>query len=798
MGKLELQHLNLCLNKRLFFNLNAIILLLLLAIDLPIILTIRCLIPNYQMRKIILIFISFIFINSPIRAQNSSKQAIEFKIHQNLLNAKNFHQKFKALLELGEYHYSISNQYIYYKSIDSAFYYTKRLASVSKAMNYKRGIGESHLLNSKIYTKIGLSNKAIQYAQQAVDVFSELKDKSDIARSYMALVSARGTQEDINLSIVLAEKAYTLYKQSGKKLEQAQALVEIAYLKMGLGNMEAAKIDLESSLALYQECNYKKTQRVYSLLGMAYLQMGIYKESLENSLHAVKLVEDNHDNSVLTAEIYNYVAITYNQLRDIKRSNEYFQKAYGISSRFKERELNTMILTNIIQTFIHLNKNKEAIFYLKKLEKEIDEMDESSRTLLIARALRVYTEVSDFKSANKYYNEAIKKVKKRESGNNLNVILYPAIISYQIKSSQYNEARNYVAHYKKISEKNKDKKKLQEIHLMLFRLDSIESKFLSAINEYKLHEAYKDSLFSEEKNKQIAELQIKFETEKKDKNLLVKEQQNTLLRKQSELQKSKLSEANLLKNISFASMVLFLIIIILLLAGYRIKYKTNRILQSQKEEINHKNMTLQKLVVEKEWLLKEIHHRVKNNLQMVISLLKVQSHHLKDPAVIYAMRESQNRIYSMSLIHKKLYQSENPMSVNMAVYIKELVEYFESTFDMGRRIQFSVDIEAIELNTSQAVPLGLILNEAITNSIKHAFVNKKMGLISLSFKYINENYLKMSVMDNGVGISEDLNDFKFKSLGMKLIQGFSTDLDAKLLIRNENGLIIDIEFLHNR
>jgi len=748
------------------------------------------------MRKITLIFVSFFFITFSTWAQNN-KHTPPVKSYQNLVHAKNSQQKIKALLELGEYHYSISNQVIHSRSIDSAFYYVKKMASLSKAANYKEGIGESYLLSSKIYINIGASNKAIQYAQQAVDVFSELKDKSGMARSYIVLVKARGTQEDINTSILLAEKAYTLYKQSGKKLEQAHALVEIAYLKMGLGNMEAAKTDLESGLALYRECKYQETQRIYSLLGVTYSQMGDYKASLENGLHAVKLVESHHDTSVLAAEIYNYVAITYSQLQDIQRSNEYFQKAYRISARFNERELNTMILTNIIQTFIHLNKDSEAVRYLKKLEKEIDKMDESSRTLLIARALRVYTEVSDFKSAKKYYDEATKKVEKRESGNSLNLILYPSIIRYLIKSGQYNKARSFVAHYKKISERNKDKKRLQEVHMMLYRLDSIESRFLSAINEYKLQEAYKDSLFSQEKNKQIAELQIKFETEKKDKDLLQKEQQNTMLRKQGELQKSKLSKANLLKNIGFGSMVLFFIIIILLIAGYRIKHKTNRKLQSQKEEINKKNMTLQKLVIEKEWLLKEVHHRVKNNLQMVMSLLKVQSHHLKDPAVIHALAEIQNRIHSMSLIHKKLYQSENFMSVNMNVYIQELVEYFQSTLDLGRRIQFSLDIEAIELNTSQAVPLGLILNEAITNAIKHAFVDNESGVISLSFKRFDENYLKMSVMDNGIGISADFDDFNFTSLGMRLIWGFSTDLDAKMSIKNNNGLLIEIEFLYN-
>lgn len=747
------------------------------------------------MEKISLLLLLLCFIICPVSAQNDKHQNA-IKSHRNLRNAKSAIEKVNAIIELGEFHYSISNQRIYPKSIDSVSYYADQLAIVSKSINFKKGIGESYILHSKAYYGKGELNNAIQYSQQAIDLFSKLQDKNDLARSYTTLALVRGTQGDIDVTLSTAEKAYTLYKETGNILEQANVLVEIAYLKMGVGKMEAAIVDLKSSLKLYSESNHPKIQRAYSLLGVAHTQMGSYKEGLENSLNAVRLVEKYNDTSLLAAEIYNYVALTYNQLRDIEKSNEYLQKAYKISNRYDVSELNSMILINIIQTFRQLKKNKQAVDYLKEMEKDIDKMDESSRIMLMSRALSIYTEMSDFKAAEKYYNEAIAKVGIKESSFNWSEILYSPIIKYLIKTEQYDKARIYVAEYKKLSEKSKDKKKLQEVHGMLFHLDSIESKFVSALHEYRLQEAYKDSLFRQEKNKQISELQIKFETEKKDKDILLKEQQNSLLRKQGELQESKLSKANLMKNIGFGSMFLFLIIIILLFLGYRRKQRMNRILESKQVEINQQNSILQKLLVDKEWLLKEIHHRVKNNLHMVISLLNVQSYHLKDPAAMDALRESQNRIQSMSLIHKKLYQSESLMSIDMRVYILELVEYFQSTFDMGQSIQFSLDLDPIELDTAQAVPLGLILNEAITNSIKHAFIDKEKGLISLSFKQLDEHCLRMIISDNGVGIPRDFDKLDFKSLGMKLIKGFCSDINAKLSIKNEKGLVIIIEFLH--
>lgn len=750
-----------------------------------------------KMAKISLMVSVLFFLTFPLRAQ-SDKQELNIKSYRNLLESKNTQQKIKSLLDLGEYHYSISNQRIHEKSIDSASYHAQKALDLSHSNNYKKGIGEAYILISKVYNRKDQSDNAIKFAKQAVDLFSKLDNKNDLALSYMTLVASKGKDNDLDESILLAGKAFLLYKQSGNKLEQAHALVEIAFLKMTLGNMQEGKVDLENSLKLYSEIGYEKTQRVYALLAVVYTQFGTYKEALENSLQAVKLVEKFNDTSLTSAEIYNYVAITYNQLRDIEKSNHYFQKAYKISNRFNDSMLDTMILTNIVQTFMHLKKNKEAVVYLKKMEKNIDKMDDFSRLMLISRAIRVYTDLKDFKTAEKYTSEAMIKVKEIESGNHNTVMLFPAIIRYLFESGQYDKARKYVADYKKLSEKKKDKKTLQEIHRMLFQLDSVQSKFVSAIKEYELQKAYKDSLFSQEKNKQIAELQIKFETEKKDKNLILKEQQNKLLRKQGELQESKLSKAVLLKNIGFGSMVLFLIIIILLFIGYRIKQKTNSILESQKDEINHKNAILQKLVVEKEWLLKEIHHRVKNNLQIVMSLLNTQSYHLKDTVAMDAIRESQNRIHSMSLIHKKLYQSESVTSINMAVYIQELVEFFKSTFDTGQRIQFIIDLEQIELDTSQAVPLGLIMNEAITNSIKHAFVNRENGSIFISFKNSEENQLVLCIKDDGVGLAGNFEEMEFQSLGMKLIKGFCQDLGAKLTVENNNGLFINIEFLHNQ
>lgn len=197
---------------------------------------------------------------------------------------------------------------------------------------------------------------------------------------------------------------------------------------------------------------------------------------------------------------------------------------------------------------------------------------------------------------------------------------------------------------------------------------------------------------------------------------------------------------------------------------------------------------------EKEWLLKEIHHRVKNNLQTVISLLNSQSAYLENDMALSAIKNSQHRIHSMSLIHQKLYNSENISTINMPNYIKELIEYLRESFSLGQRIRFELKIDPLELDVAQAVPLGLILNESITNSIKYAFPEDRTGMIYVTLEATSQNKYLLTISDNGVGFDTTISANKINSFGLSLIKGLSDDLDADYSIENKNGTIIKIEF----
>ena len=197
---------------------------------------------------------------------------------------------------------------------------------------------------------------------------------------------------------------------------------------------------------------------------------------------------------------------------------------------------------------------------------------------------------------------------------------------------------------------------------------------------------------------------------------------------------------------------------------------------------------------EKEWLVKEIHHRVKNNLQIVMGLLQRQSAYIDNDIAFAAIQNSENRMHSIALIHQKLYQSESLDLINMPEYIDELITYLKDGCDTGNRIHFEKKIDEIYLDVSQAVPLGLILNEAITNAIKYAYPKDNAGFIHIVLSQTGEDENLLIIEDHGPGLPSHFNMEKIDSLGMNLMKGLSKQLGGTFQLENNQGLTIKIVF----
>jgi len=355
------------------------------------------------------------------------------------------------------------------------------------------------------------------------------------------------------------------------------------------------------------------------------------------------------------------------------------------------------------------------------------------------------------------------------------------------------KARAYLEEGKTFG-KNLDLLRRATYYNYLYKIDSIDGFYKNSIKNLTLMHKYADSAYSIDQRKKVNELLVKYEASKKDKNI-------KLLFAENQLQRIKTKESNRTKNIILASAILMLIIIGLLFNRYTIKRKSNLTLQANQRELDQKNLYLESLnneqrllIKEKEWLIKEVHHRVKNNLQMVTSLLYSQSVYLEDAASKLAIKDSLRRMQAMSLIHQKLYQDENVSTISMPDYIKELTRYLHESFDLDNKITFELDIRAVDLDVAQAIPLGLIITESIVNALKYAFINGQRGTVWIVLEPERAGFLKLTISDNGGGFQVGYDKSKTNSLGIELMNGLARQLKGKFEIRDDQGIHISLLF----
>ncbi len=211
------------------------------------------------------------------------------------------------------------------------------------------------------------------------------------------------------------------------------------------------------------------------------------------------------------------------------------------------------------------------------------------------------------------------------------------------------------------------------------------------------------------------------------------------------------------------------------------------------DRIEAENQVKQSLK-EKEVLLSEIHHRVKNNLAVIIGLLELQGYNTDSEVAKKVLKDSQLRINSMALIHEKLYQSENLSEIQFDVYIEELLQVIsKSHLSNEKPIEIEIEAEPVPLTITQAIPCGLLLNEIVTNSLKHAFPDESEGIIRITFNKTGDK-LKLSIGDNGIGLPENYREIKSKSLGMTLINTLAKQLEAEMFIDTREGTRYDLIF----
>ena len=240
----------------------------------------------------------------------------------------------------------------------------------------------------------------------------------------------------------------------------------------------------------------------------------------------------------------------------------------------------------------------------------------------------------------------------------------------------------------------------------------------------------------------------------------------------------------------------FLILVFFFGVLYKLRsIRQRRLLVKLESEVSKRTNELQAALCDKDILLKEVHHRVKNNLQVISGLLQLQKNEVKDENLMQVLSEGQSRIGSIALIHKNIYQNGNLASVFLQSFITDLFDEVKNVFTAKTAtVNGSFNMNEVSLNLQQAVPLGLILNELMTNSFKHAVLPNKDLEIWVEMVAYDKSEFELKYRDNGPGMKESTLMENSESLGMKLIHGLTDQINGKVRFESNDGLSVYIRF----
>ncbi|RZJ54415.1 MAG: tetratricopeptide repeat protein [Flavobacterium sp.] len=709
---------------------------------------------------------------------------------KNLLYQKENPEKAKTFLNLSSWYYYNKTP----KTADQkALYFAYKALSLSKKIQYDEGIAESYFKLSVILQKATDYKKAKICAGQAVKRYTALNLQNELGEAWVMYWSTSFlTGTSYKNRIPLLDNAAVAFYKSGNKEREADCYKENADVYLLLGNAPKAIMLLNKSLSLYRKSlNGRrlndKIYGIYDLLGSSYLFMGDYKTAIQYGLKAAQIGEKLDKISLYLCTVYNRIGLAYAEFQDYKNAQKYYFKSLTLAEWHNNDQAITELTYNYTDVLLKQHQTAHALSFLNSMRKKHPKLYTIQSAPLQCRYAEIYMRMKRYRQALSYIKPIKAKIKDLEEYNDI-MEAYKTVVKLSIVQKKYPEAALYSFSYDSMAKKLNNKQFFATSKFLKYSIDSAQGNTVSAMNNYREYVEYSKHLYDENKTKQINQLNILYETEKRNKNIIQ-------LKNNSTIQKNKLRNASAFNNLMIVITISLLIIVMLLYRVYRLKQRTNKILSEQQDEINIKNKKLENLLTEKEWLLKEIHHRVKNNLHMVVGLLASQAEFLKNKEAVQAINDSQNRIQTMSLIHQKLYQSENLSMINMPSYIFELTEYLKDSFDIGKSIRFIVDIDNFDLPLSHSIPIGLIFNEAVTNSIKYAFPNNNPeGKIIISLKAEKEHTITLIIHDNGIGLPPEFDPCDSPSLGINLMKGLSEDIKGTFKIISDNGTKISLEF----
>ncbi|MCS4435164.1 tetratricopeptide repeat-containing sensor histidine kinase [Aquiflexum gelatinilyticum] len=559
----------------------------------------------------------------------------------------------------------------------------------------------------------------------------------------------------INRGLEEARKIGDVYWEGKLQVSQGAILLR-------LDELDWAEMVLKSAIEKIPE---NETWLLYTNLGYVFERRGNLGEAFEYASKTLKIGEKYGDEKA--------IAMAYSDMSNLfwKQGKPSIGVEYGLKSLalFEKRNLYDLdydfTLHVVGNNLINLNRLEEALEYFQKsiaIGEKYGFYNNLSDTYIALSDL--YNQKGDYIAAEKSGLEALKYAELLEN----DFMIMRSLLSL----GKSNNSIGHFSHAIEFLEKSiqvatndfGDKYYLSLVYLELSKAYEGDKKFAKALEASRTYDKLKQSVFTAEADQRISLLQTEMNVSQKE---------NTINLQEARLEKQKILQIFILTLAGFLVVILGISYVVLV---RRKKY----------------NLLLEKQNLEKEHLLKEIHHRVKNNLETISSLLALQTAKIDNKEFQGIMEETQNRVHSIGMIHQRLYQGGNLKTIEMKDFFLNLGEYIIDTFNASQRVSLICTMEPLELEIDQAIPIGLIVNELLSNSLKYAFPNGNKGSIKVSLSE-RESHLYLQVSDNGVGIGTN-PEVHGSGFGTQLIQLLTRQLDGKMSLVTNSGTEVFFEF----
>jgi two-component system, sensor histidine kinase PdtaS len=510
----------------------------------------------------------------------------------------------------------------------------------------------------------------------------------------------------------------------------------------------------------------------------AYSFKGMYDSALVVRFKAIAHGE-TQPNKLPLIKAYNGLAIDYYYRKDLDEAKKYFELSYKLAVKEGHALEEANALQNIglvkgVQGFVDEEianyKKARAVFVEMGFEEGVANIDMNLGT--------AYVPLNKYDSG-LYFFENAKKIFTSLNQQAALCVVHTNLAETYLMMGELDKAEKNALTSIEISKELELKNEEKYITEVLGRIYRDQGNFENAYETQTRYQLLKDTIFNQEKLAQIEKLRVEFETEQKENEI-------TLLNTSNELKDGRIRQQNFLIIATVIGAFLILLLAGVLYNRYMLKNKLST-------ELTLKNSIISSALEEKETLLKEIHHRVKNNLQIIESLLNLQNEWKGDRSPEELLRLSQDRIHAISAIHDKLYQSSNFKAIDFKTYTEDLITYFKDSYGT-KDWSIQSKIEEVDLDLDQLIPCGLILNELITNSIKYAFKENQKGIINVLGHCPEQGKYCLEVKDSGVGLDSDFDLTQSNSLGLKLVKSLSNQLDGIFEIMNGPGANFKITF----